>query len=190
MRDRLEYNRRWRAENRDKVRGYARARRKKGGEELRRKHAAYLRKWRAEDRDARVNAPARRRYAEQDTTERRRLQANKRREWRAKNVERARETERRYREANREQLRVAKAASNRKVLYGLTREAFLALVADQQGLCLICRGFYGLKLHVDHDHATGNVRGLLCGNCNTALGLLGEAPDRFAAAVAYLKQAA
>lgn len=43
-------------------------------------------------------------------------------------------------------------------------------------------------VYVDHDHATGRPRGLLCPSCNSAIGLLGEDPKRFAAAVAYLEK--
>jgi hypothetical protein len=43
------------------------------------------------------------------------------------------------------------------------------------------------RLHFDHDHATGKFRGLLCGNCNTALGLLGENPERIMKLISYLK---
>jgi hypothetical protein len=42
-------------------------------------------------------------------------------------------------------------------------------------------------LCVDHDHRSGAVRGLLCNACNTALGLLGEQPDRFREAAKYLE---
>jgi hypothetical protein len=41
-------------------------------------------------------------------------------------------------------------------------------------------------LCVDHDHANGNVRGLLCNACNTAIGLFEEDVERFATAAAYL----
>lgn len=40
--------------------------------------------------------------------------------------------------------------------------------------------------HVDHDHATDLIRGILCSRCNQALGLLDDDPERFAAAIAYL----
>ncbi len=65
--------------------------------------------------------------------------------------------------------------------YGLTIEAYNSLLAKQGGRCAICHEFetatnqYGIKsLAVDHDHATGQVRGLLCSNCNQ---LIGRAKD-------------
>jgi hypothetical protein len=60
-----------------------------------------------------------------------------------------------------------------------------------QGYCDICsgtepRGHYN-EWHIDHDHATGEIRGLLCAHCNTALGLLGDDPDRMRRAADYLE---
>lgn len=78
--------------------------------------------------------------------------------------------------------------------FGLTLEAFDALAASQGGLCAICRrpphgGKNGQVLHVDHDHETGVVRGLLCGPCNTALGLLAEDHERIDRVIHYLTKA-
>ena len=44
---------------------------------------------------------------------------------------------------------------------------------------------YG-KLHIDHCHETGTIRGMLCGNCNTALGLLQDDPDNIRELLNYL----
>jgi len=58
------------------------------------------------------------------------------------------------------------------------------LLAEQGGLCAICRE--APAAHVDHDHATGRVRGLLCFNCNGALGQFRDRPDLMLRAYAYL----
>ena len=60
--------------------------------------------------------------------------------------------------------------------YGLTEAAYNSMVLAQTGRCAIC--LRPSNLVIDHDHATGAVRALLCGNCNTALGLLGDDPNR------------
>ena len=87
----------------------------------------------------------------------------------------------------------AMARASRKHLlkkkYGLTLEAFDQLVADQRGACAICQQPQeGKPMHVDHCHATGVVRGLLCSPCNTALGLLGDDPARMRAAAEYVER--
>ena len=53
--------------------------------------------------------------------------------------------------------------------YGLTIEQYDALLAAQGGRCAICVGERRYRLNVDHDHATGLVRGLLCRRCNKLL---------------------
>lgn len=63
------------------------------------------------------------------------------------------------------------------------------MVADQGGRCAICAGSPvgpGRRLHVDHDHATGRVRALLCSSCNTAVGLMQDDSARLRAAADYL----
>jgi len=63
--------------------------------------------------------------------------------------------------------------------YGLSLAEYDALVSRQGGLCAVCEHppRSGHRLHVDHDHQTGVVRALLCGGCNSALGLMDENPD-------------
>lgn len=68
-----------------------------------------------------------------------------------------------------------------KCTYGISLEDYEYLQKSQGNVCAICgkeetaTNQYGVKnLSVDHDHATGQVRGLLCSKCNMALGLLNE----------------
>ena len=72
-----------------------------------------------------------------------------------------------------------------RLFYGLGREVFDRLVLTQGGRCAICNDPMRPPC-VDHDHATGEVRGLLCLRCNTAIAFLRERPALFTAAVAYL----
>lgn len=71
--------------------------------------------------------------------------------------------------------------------YGITPEQYDAM---NTGVCHICNTPCpsGNRLAVDHDHATGAVRGLLCVNCNRALGLFRDDEIRLAAAIAYLQR--
>lgn len=75
-----------------------------------------------------------------------------------------------------------------KRVYGLSRSEYRALVEAQASCCAICNKHepQHFALHVDHCHSTGKVRGLLCGRCNQALGLLDENAERMAAASAYV----
>jgi hypothetical protein len=73
--------------------------------------------------------------------------------------------------------------------YGMTQPQFLELLAKQDGACAIC-GTLDPAPHpsfsVDHDHQTGKVRGLLCFNCNIALGKFRDSPDLLEKALVYL----
>ncbi len=75
--------------------------------------------------------------------------------------------------------------------YGITLADFDALLASQGGACAICKGQPngpGGRFHVDHCHESNKVRGLLCGRCNTAIGLLGDDPERIEKAAVYLRR--
>lgn len=78
--------------------------------------------------------------------------------------------------------------------YGITLEVYERMLEEQGGLCAICGGegfvmkeSHTMKLAVDHCHSTGAVRGLLCHNCNRALGLFKDNPAHLAKAISYLK---
>jgi len=64
--------------------------------------------------------------------------------------------------------------------YGITLADYNALMQHQGLTCAICRtqkwASRGNTPHVDHDHATGRVRGILCSNCNAALGMINDDP--------------
>lgn len=72
-----------------------------------------------------------------------------------------------------------------KKRYGISEADYNKLLTRQRGRCGICLRYR--KLVVDHCHTKGGVRGLLCSNCNSALGLFEENPRFFAQAVQYLK---
>jgi dCMP deaminase len=72
--------------------------------------------------------------------------------------------------------------------YGLTQESYTRLLDVQGGVCAICKRKpeEGQHLPVDHDHATGRVRGLLCHQCNRAIGQLQDDLKNLRAAASYL----
>ena len=79
-----------------------------------------------------------------------------------------------------------------KKAYGIGIDEYNALYAQQGGCCAICathsENAPKKRLYVDHNHLTGVVRGLLCGNCNAGLGLLKDDIDVIIAALAYLQE--
>ena len=77
-----------------------------------------------------------------------------------------------------------------KTKYGITVEEYKALLLVQNYKCKICGGTNdnGRELYVDHCHVTNKVRGLLCSNCNTALGKFQDNPYILKKAIEYLLQ--
>lgn len=72
--------------------------------------------------------------------------------------------------------------------YGLTQDQYDTLLRFQGGVCAICRGFRRYQLAVDHDHKTGQVRGLLCKLCNgRLLTSVRDDVEALRRAVAYLE---
>jgi Recombination endonuclease VII len=80
------------------------------------------------------------------------------------------------------------------VKYGLSPEAFEAMLETQGNQCGACGLAFGESTrddpHVDHDHATGAVRGLLCRRCNLALGFARDDPATLRGLLRYLEGAA
>lgn len=75
--------------------------------------------------------------------------------------------------------------------YGLTVDQHAAMLESQNGVCAICglpqipRG-RKRRLHIDHDHGTGKVRGLLCDRCNAGIGCFRDSSTTLRRAVEYL----
>jgi hypothetical protein len=102
-------------------------------------------------------------------------------------IEERREAHAVWREANRDHL----WARHLLKKYGLTIEQYVAMSEAQGGLYAICGGEpkpddRGGILHVDHCHATGRVRGLLCASCNLVLGQIEDDPERARKLADYL----
>jgi hypothetical protein len=129
------------------------------------------------------------------------------REWRKNNPERSREYTKAWRAANREKVRAAQKAwrernkqrpsvvaqqyRDRIRQRGLEPEEYERLLADQGGRCAICRSDSPRRknaqtLYIDHCHATGRVRGLLCMACNSVLGFARDSADVLRGALEYL----
>lgn len=94
--------------------------------------------------------------------------------------------------ATAEEARAGKSRANRvrqlKCRYGISIETYEQMLRNQEGRCAICPtlDIKGKPLHVDHDHETGQVRGLLCRRCNNMLGMAGDSVEILGSAMSYL----
>lgn len=78
-----------------------------------------------------------------------------------------------------------------KTAFGITLNDYEMMLTAQNDTCKICKRPASLskrKLAVDHCHVTGKVRGLLCSNCNTALGLVKDSTQVLNDMINYLKE--
>jgi hypothetical protein len=108
------------------------------------------------------------------------------RRWQAENPERVKASRRRRRQDSEVKQRDRAGHLRRK--FGITTEQYDTMLAAQQGGCAICGRTprTGSSLHVDHDHATGAVRALLCFSCNAAIGHLRDEAERVERVLRYL----
>lgn len=121
----------------------------------------------------------------------------------------AREAQERYAAKNPEKVREQREKSHKKYLanrtpekkrqrewshhlwqnYKITPEEYDQMLMNQDGLCAICEKAMDPKeIHVDHDHNTGRVRGLLCSGCNKGLGFFKESTTSLRNAICYLEE--
>lgn len=116
------------------------------------------------------------------------------REW--KNKKYAEDPEYRARVLAKNKIRVTQRSDEYKLVtrlkrYSMTVSNYLALYDAQSGCCGICaepfNSPYSRSVQIDHDHATGKIRGLLCSDCNTSLGKFGDDLEGIMRAVRYLE---
>lgn len=106
-------------------------------------------------------------------------------EWVEANPDKAKAHAKKYNDKTKEK----RQKWQREYLYGLTHEQFETMLAEQDNKCALCsRSFDEAKVFVDHCHSVGNVRGLLCPACNTALGLIKDDLGWLAKAKQYLTE--
>lgn len=93
-----------------------------------------------------------------------------------------------WRQKNRDRLNKQLRKIHLRNKFGLTVEEYADILEAQGGVCALCKAppTPGISLHVDHDHGTGEIRGLLCVRCNNAIGLLREDPDLMQRAARYV----
>lgn len=85
--------------------------------------------------------------------------------------------------------KLARLLNRVKSKFGLSKVEYVRLLESQDRTCAICGGLQTNNrenLDVDHNHATNEVRGLLCGMCNRGLGQFRDNPDLLAKAASYL----
>lgn len=76
-----------------------------------------------------------------------------------------------------------------KRAYNITPEYYNQMSVEQEGRCAICGKYqseFKESLSVDHEHNSGQIRGLLCPKCNTGLGQFQDSIDRLVCAILYL----
>lgn len=134
---------------------------------------------------ARIRAAKRRHYREHKEAHKKKWQ-----KWYLANGEKRREYARLYYTTHKdeEHSRFRRWALQRK--YGLTPAAFEQLLTSQGNRCAICRTPFKVRkeAHVDHEHGTRAVRGVLCGNCNLGMGNFKDNPALLLEALDYLSR--
>lgn len=106
--------------------------------------------------------------------------------WREDNLDRFRENQRRMR--NTPEGKAKQRADHLKRKYGMTVQEYDTLLSKQGGCCAICgrKPRPDISLHLDHDHRTGRLRGILCFRCNNALGDFDDGVALLQQALGYL----
>lgn len=109
----------------------------------------------------------------------------RKRKWERENPEKVKASNKRWRENNRGKTKIAAL----KAVYGLSEDEFRELLDSTIGACPICEEEFGSHTAcIDHDHETGEIRGIICRKCNLMLGRINDDIDILLNAIEYLKK--
>lgn len=106
-------------------------------------------------------------------------------------VLRNREASKRWRKLNPQRSKDTVRCATLRKKYGISSADYEKLLEEQGGVCAICgstESKVNTRLHVDHDHSSGKIRGILCQPCNVTLGKMQERPDLLRKAADYLEK--
>ncbi len=119
--------------------------------------------------------------------------------WREKNHNKILENGRIWQEKNRKKLAAQARLRYRKnpqkeldrirfKKYNITGDEFRTRIVEQNEKCPICKRNIKKNLSIDHDHFTGKIRGIICNDCNLAIGNAENSPERLRAMANYLEK--
>lgn len=111
-------------------------------------------------------------------------------QWYQDNKERVDASNRLWAQKNPERTKSIRRNHKTLVLYGITESQYLERLDWQEGKCEICENKLdvGRNCHLDHNHATGKIRGFLCHSCNTGIGKLKDSVELLEKAITYLRK--
>jgi len=182
-----ERQREYRDKNKDKISERHREYREKNKDKISEQRRAYR------DKNKDKISEYSREYRDKNKARRSKYQ----REYNEKNKDKIGEQRREYLEKNKEKLIERRRESyknnpgkyreiKRKTRYGLTNNDVDQMLYGQCGLCAVCHRPGKETLHIDHDHGTGQARGLLCRACNRGIGKFRDSIDTLLSAAKYL----
>jgi hypothetical protein len=116
-------------------------------------------------------------------------QQENRNKWALKNPDKVRELKRKHNKGIKPSVRREQALKHK---FNITQDDYEKMLQSQDGLCRICHKESNNKVqkhfHVDHNHETGKIRGLLCNKCNMGLGMFNDNKDLIKKAMDYLER--
>jgi len=150
----------------------------------------YIKQWRKDNpeyikqyyKDNEEHIKQHRKQYYKDNSER--LNKNRRQDYK-KNGEKIKEWTKQWQKNNPDKMKAIRL----KHYYGLSHENWLKMWDNQEGRCAICGEFFSnpSEAFVDHDHITGEIRGLLCKKCNFGLGNFNDNPEIMKKAIKYIR---